>query len=186
MEEPSHKTEILITDDLPTADDHRFEALDRSYIGMASIGWAVAIILMIAINVVINTLNGDGFSWFFEVQVLSVVLALLFVLVLLAVVVPRLLWRSQGYQLRDKDIHHKHGIVWRAVTSLPYVRVQHVELESGPLERFFKLATLKFYTAGGGSADMKIPGLPFAAASKIRSFVLEQAGQDASAGHQDG
>lgn len=186
MQEPSLKNEILITDDLPTSDDQRFEALAKSYITISSIGWAVAITLMIAVNVIINTLNGDGFSWFLEVQVMSIVLAILFLLVILTVLVPRLLWRSQGYQLRDKDIHHKHGVVWRAVTSLPYVRVQHVELESGPLERFFKLATLKFYTAGGGSADMKIPGLPFATASKIRSFVLEQAGQETGSEPQDG
>lgn len=186
MQEPSLENEILITDDLPTSDDQRFEALAKSYITISSIGWAVAIILMIAVNVIINTLNGDGFAWFLEIRVMAVVLGILFVLVILAIAIPRLLWRSQGYQLRDRDIHHKHGVVWRAVTSLPYVRVQHVELESGPLERFFKLATLKFYTAGGGSADMKIPGLPFAAASKIRSFVLEQAGQEAGAEHQDG
>jgi len=84
--------------------------------------------------------------------------------------------KSRGFSLREHDIHYKSGIIWRKTVSLPFNRIQHVELESGPVERIFKLTTLKFFTAGGGKADMKIPALGFERASKLRSFVMEQAG----------
>lgn len=86
--------------------------------------------------------------------------------------------RACGYALRERDLHYKHGVLWQALVSLPFTRVQHVEVERGPIERLFGLATLKFFTAGGGSADMKIPGLLSADATKLRNFVLQQAGAD--------
>ena len=186
MDEAITDNAIVASDDLPTSDDKRFEPLARSYISMYRIVWAGIMAVATIINIGIRLLNGDGLGWFTQPDVAGIFAAIFVVLLLLTFLVPRLVWESQGYQLREKDVHLKHGIIWRAVTSLPYIRVQHVELESGPLERMFKLATLKFFTAGGGSADMKIPGLPFATASKIRTFVLEKAGVDAREDKADG
>lgn len=186
MDEAITDNAIVTSDDLPTSEDKRFEALARSYIGMHRIVWVGFIALVATINIGIRLLNGDGFAWFAQSDVAGIFIAIFAVLSLLTFLVPRLMWESQGYQLREQDVHFKHGIIWRAVTSLPYIRIQHVELESGPLERMFKLATLKFFTAGGGSADMKIPGLPFGTASKIRTFVLEKAGVDAREDLSDG
>lgn len=165
------------SDELPVPEAPEFESLARSYIMMSGISWILITVLVLLANLVINLVAGNTFSRFLEAGVAPFFFAAFAVLLVLAFVMPRLSWRSQGYQLRLNNLHFKHGIVWRAVTSLPYVRVQHVELESGPVERLFKLATLKFFTAGGGSADMKIPGLPFATASKIRAYVMERAGQ---------
>lgn len=83
-----------------------------------------------------------------------------------------------GYALRERDLHYRRGIIWRSEASLPFNRIQHIEVERGPLERLYGLSTLKFFAAGGGSADLKIPSLPEAEATNLRAFVLEQAGAD--------
>lgn len=87
-----------------------------------------------------------------------------------------LIARATGFALREHDVHLKRGVIWQTHTTLPFNRIQHVEMERGPIERFFGLATLKFFTAGGGSADMKIPALPLDEASRIKNFVLKSAG----------
>lgn len=87
-----------------------------------------------------------------------------------------LIARATGFALREQDVHLKGGVVWQTRTALPFNRIQHVEMERGPIERYFKLATLKFYTAGGGSADMKIPSLPLEDAARIKTYVLARAG----------
>jgi membrane protein YdbS with pleckstrin-like domain len=78
----------------------------------------------------------------------------------------------KGYALREHDIAYRSGLFWRKVVVLPFNRVQHVEVASGPLQRRFGLATLKFYTAGGSSVDLKIEGLLAPDAEKLRAHIL--------------
>ncbi len=167
---------VVAVDDLPVTSDPSFEQLDRVYVKMVMLTWILVVLTIVLINVGATALSDEGFEPIIDSGATPFVLAGLFFLSVAAFVVPRVLWHSKGYQLHSHNLHYKDGVFWRAVTSLPFARVQHVELESGPLERIFKLATLKFYTAGGGSADIKIPGLPFASASKIRTYVLERSG----------
>lgn len=80
--------------------------------------------------------------------------------------------KVKAYALRDHDIAYRSGLFWRKTTLLLFSRVQHVEVTSGPLQRRFGLATLKFFTAGGSSVDLKIEGLLRDDAEKLREFIL--------------
>ena len=80
----------------------------------------------------------------------------------------------KGYAMRTHDIAYRSGLFWRKVVVLPFNRVQHVEVTSGPLQRRFDLATLKFYTAGGKSVDLKIDGLLAEDAERLRTHILER------------
>jgi len=44
------------------------------------------------------------------------------------------------------------------------------------MERKFEIATIKFFTAGGALADLKISGLPKDDAETLRSHILEKTG----------
>jgi membrane protein YdbS with pleckstrin-like domain len=88
-----------------------------------------------------------------------------------AISVPRKAWA-----IREHDMLYRSGVLWRTVTAVPFNRIQHVESESTPLDRSFRLATLKLYTAGTASGDLKIHGLPTDVAEDVRVFVLERAG----------
>lgn len=88
--------------------------------------------------------------------------------------------KAKGLALCKNEIHFKSGIIWKKTTSLTFNRIQHIEMESNPLERFFKHTTLKFYTAGGGGVDMKIPALNLDRATRLRAFVMQKAGLDES------
>ena len=48
----------------------------------------------------------------------------------------------------------------RRVTTVPFNRVQHAAVNTGPLDRYFGLARLEVYTAGGQTADLSLEGLP--------------------------
>jgi len=166
------------TYDLEAPAEMSFEALSPAYKKMLLVSSLLVIASVITLNLVINFFTTASLQALATDTVMGIVGGITVAVMILCLVLPKLLWKSKGYQLREHDLHYRRGLIWRHVTSLPYVRVQHVELESGPVERYFKLAALKFYTAGGGSADMKIPGLPFGTASKIRSFVMARAGVD--------
>ena len=65
---------------------------------------------------------------------------------------------SWGYVEREDDLYISHGVWWRSLTAVPYGRMQLVEVESGPLERLFNLASVTLKTASPGT-DARIPGL---------------------------
>jgi len=87
--------------------------------------------------------------------------------------------RSWRYGLRPRDLFLSWGVIWRVRRSVPRSRIQHVDVQSGPVERAFGLATLVVYTAGTGDADAHVPGLPAAEAEALRETLLHPEGPDA-------
>jgi len=171
-----------VTDDaLPTASDLEFSPLAPTYARTMIIEWIASWVLLAAVHLIIAFFVSKvpiGFKYWF--------VTIPFALISLSVFIwAPMVAKSRGYAAREHDIHYKSGIIWQKTVSLPFNRIQHVELESGPLERIFKLTTLKFFTAGGGSADMKIPALTFGTASKLRAFVVEKAGVDETSDDTD-
>jgi membrane protein YdbS with pleckstrin-like domain len=109
------------------------------------------------------------------VQMLLKFLPLLIgVLALLVSVLAVKQFNVKAYAVRDHDITYRSGLVFRKTVLLPFNRVQHMEVSSGPLQRRFGLASLKFFTAGGSSVDLKIEGLLTEEAERLRAFILQR------------
>ncbi len=84
--------------------------------------------------------------------------------------------KAKGYAVREKDIVYKEGVFWRKITCVSFKRIQHIDITHGPIERKFNIATIKFFTAGGAMADLRISGLVKADAEKLRAFILQITG----------
>lgn len=80
--------------------------------------------------------------------------------------------RSIRYGLRAHDFLLAKGVLWRSETVQPLCRVQHVQIEQGPIEKRLDLASLALYSAGTGAASFQVPGLRKADAEQMRSVVL--------------
>jgi membrane protein YdbS with pleckstrin-like domain len=80
--------------------------------------------------------------------------------------------RRLAYQLREHDLSLRSGVISHRVESLPFSRVQHVNIHRGPIERSLGLATLQVSTAG---PNISIPGLSRADAEQIKLLVTERA-----------
>ena len=97
-------------------------------------------------------------------------LAALALFVVLASVVPDLRWRRWRYEIRDDEVDLQRGIIWIRRTLVPLARIQHVDTQSGPLQRRFDLATVVFYTAAGAN---QIPELSARVAAEARDRISE-------------
>ena len=84
--------------------------------------------------------------------------------------------RAKGYAVREKDIIYKQGLLWKKQTCVSFKRIQHIDIANGPIERHFDLNSIKFFTAGGAMADLKIAGLETQNAEKLRQYILEKIG----------
>lgn len=96
-------------------------------------------------------------------------------LVLLVALVwaPRRYART-GYCVRAEDLHLRTGALWQRTTSVTLNRIQHLEINQGPLERVLGIARLMVFTAGGSGYDLMLPGLPAQTAERLKAHLLER------------
>ena len=57
-------------------------------------------------------------------------------------------WRRTHWRLDEGGLRVRRGVIWHKEILVPRSRVQHLDLERGPIERHFGLATLVVHTAG--------------------------------------
>ncbi|MBV9447057.1 MAG: PH domain-containing protein [Streptosporangiaceae bacterium] len=76
-------------------------------------------------------------------------------------------FRSWAYREREEDLLVSRGVLIRRVSVVPYGRMQFVEVTAGPMERWFKLATVQLHTAAAAS-NARIPGLERGEAARLR------------------
>lgn len=108
---------------------------------------------------------------------------LLFVVVLVSllttVVLPRLAWKHASWRLFPLVLELRRGVVFRHLVSVPRARVQHTDVERGPLERRFGLATLVVHTAGHDDSEIRLAGLEHGVALALRDHLLAGGGDGA-------
>ena len=75
--------------------------------------------------------------------------------------------RAWSYTERDDDLIVARGVLVRRLSVVPYGRMQFVDVTAGPVERAFRLATVKLHTAAAAS-DARIPGLERDEAARLR------------------
>lgn len=68
----------------------------------------------------------------------------------------------------DEEIVIRKGRLFRSLSSVPYGRLQYVDIQSGPLARAFGIASCEIHTASPESGG-SLPGLPTAEAEALRT-----------------
>ena len=83
-------------------------------------------------------------------------------------------FKRRKFLVREKDISYKKGVFYKKITTVPFNRIQHVEIDQGPISRFFNLASLSVFTAGDSSDDLKVNGLLKDEAQQIKEYISNQ------------
>lgn len=81
-------------------------------------------------------------------------------------------WR---YDLQEDAVYLERGVLTQVETVVPFVRVQHVDTQRGPIDRLLGLASVVVYTAGSRGADVTVPGLTPERADELRNRLHELA-----------
>jgi len=80
-------------------------------------------------------------------------------------------FKKRKYAVREKDISYKSGIFFKKLTTVPFSRVQHIEIDEKPISRLFGLASISIYTAGDSSDDLVIKGITKQIALQIKEYI---------------
>ena len=84
---------------------------------------------------------------------------------------PPRLTRAWGWRLDDADFHVAGGLLFHTHTIVPLVRIQHIDVAQGPIERAYGVATLIVHTAGVESTAVALPGLTTDQAGEMRDAI---------------
>ena len=97
---------------------------------------------------------------------------------LVVILVPRRRYRRLRYRLTDRMLHSVRGWMIHTDTLVPFVRVQHLDVTRGPLDKLFGTATLVVHTAGTHNSIVTLPGLSPGNASAIRDEIRQHIRSD--------
>ena len=81
-------------------------------------------------------------------------------------------WKFSLWKLDDTGLHVRRGRFWRKEILIPRSRVQHLDIERGPIERHFGLATLIVHTAGTRQHALRQSGFVDADAVALRDALV--------------
>jgi membrane protein YdbS with pleckstrin-like domain len=84
-------------------------------------------------------------------------------------------WSRTTWRLDDRGLQVRRGLVWRNELLVPRTRVQHLDIERGPIERRHGLATLIVHTAGTRLYALRQSGFLDAEAVALRDALLPEA-----------
>lgn len=98
----------------------------------------------------------------------------------------RLSYNYYRYELTDDGFRKELGIIWKKYVTIPYDRIQNVDIYRGVVARILGLSDLHIQTAGasaqysrygawGLSAEGRLPGLSREVAEQLRDELVHRA-----------
>jgi membrane protein YdbS with pleckstrin-like domain len=116
-------------------------------------------------------------------------LSISFVLIILITIFigeiySRLAYKNWKYELTSKELKLERGIIWKKYSTIPFGRVQNIDIQRGILARIIGFSTLNIQTAGyhyagnaGSISEGYIPAVSVEEAEKIRDFLIKKIGK---------
>ena len=84
---------------------------------------------------------------------------------------PARRYERLGFALGDEDLRVARGYFFRTDTIVPFVRVQHIDVGQGVIERRYGLSHLVVHTSGTHNSTVTLPGLPARHAAEMRDAI---------------
>jgi len=126
-------------------------------------------------SVVLSATKGVGFSWGW--LIFGIIVYILF-----CYLWARLSYRFWRYEISENAIKIEKGVIWKKYVSIPYERIQNVDIYRGLLARILSLSDLHIQTAGysgygrhGMGTEGRFPGLDPQTAERLREELIKRA-----------
>ncbi len=145
----------------------------RLFILLIFLGYQLFIVLPVMIA------SGNLFTY----SLLSV-FAVIF-LIFLLYIWSKLSYRFYKYELSENGFRKELGVIYKKYVTIPYDRIQNVDIHRGILARFLGLSDLNIQTAGSasqtsvfmsfsGGAEGRLPGISKEDAEKLRDELIRR------------
>jgi hypothetical protein len=95
------------------------------------------------------------------------------------IVAPNRIYRRLGYAIDGRLLRTVRGWLLHTDTIVPFVRVQHIDVIQGPVDKLFGITSLVVHTAGTHNSIVVLPGLSPGRAAEIREAIRAEIRADA-------
>lgn len=144
-------------------DNDPLTQLDPAYKSVMRIVTAIWLAILL-VPVVVAEVAIPGWNGIVAIPYLLLAAAILFRL-------PQRRWQARGYVMAEERLRVVRGLLFHSDTVVPFGRVQHIDVDQGPLERAHDIATLTVHTAGSHNGSVHLPGLKHADALAMRDAI---------------
>lgn len=162
---------LPITDDsLPQVQAVSFKPIHADYLKVLRITWLITFSIVLAGLVVL-------FVFVSKLQtslLISIGVALFSITTIVTVVTGTRSFFRKKYAVRERDILYSTGWLFQHTHMVPFNRMQHCVVNSGPIERKFGLASVSLYTAASEGKDITIHGLLQEEAEQLKDLIMQQ------------
>lgn len=160
--------DTIDTTQLPRYEEVTFTPLHSKYkiVLLLNISiFSAVIVTAVTIYAFINHQRLTSVNWIFVGIGLLFILGLVYFFSLLGL-------KKKGFAFRNHDVLYRSGIIATSTMVIPYNRIQHVSLHEGFISRYFGLAKVEIFTAGGSASDIEISGIDKDQAEDIKQLLM--------------
>ncbi|MEK7148114.1 MAG: PH domain-containing protein [Patescibacteria group bacterium] len=112
----------------------------------------------------------------------SLIFLLALLVIIVSFVIAKLTYHYYRYEMSDLVFKKEHGIIWKKYVSIPYDRIQNVDIYRGIWARLLGLSDIQIQTAGGITAgsygafsEGRLIGVSKEEAEKLRNELIQRA-----------
>ncbi len=113
---------------------------------------------------------------------LLVPLLFLVLFVIFCYIWAKLTYKFWLYDITEDTFKMEHGVIWKRYVSIPYERIQNVDIHRGVIARILGLSDLRIQTAGFGGAQGRwgawaegnLPGIEREKAEQLREDIVSR------------
>jgi len=86
-------------------------------------------------------------------------------------------YNAYRYELTQEGFKKESGVIWKKYVTIPYERIQNVDIHRGVIARMLGLSELQIFTAGmgGTKAEGELPGLSTEMAEQLSAELVRRA-----------
>ncbi len=117
--------------------------------------------------------------------IIEIVIVIIFLFIVGNYIWARLSYHFWRYQLTEDSYRAERGVIFKRYVSIPYERIQNVDIYRGILDRILGLSDLQIQTAGYGAvgsrglrgfgSEGRLPGIDKQTAEKLRDELIKRA-----------
>jgi membrane protein YdbS with pleckstrin-like domain len=160
--------ETIDTSQLPKFEEVSFSKLHPKYLKVVLVNLAIIIAVLVLAPIVLSVVKPELFTNKISLILGFSILLFSFLLIVFSIIG----FKKKGFAFREHDVLFRFGIIATNTIVIPYNRVQHVALHEGFISRYFGLAKIEIFTAGGSSSDIEIPGIEKEQAENIKQLLM--------------
>lgn len=155
---------------IPKREDLEFRSISKNYLKLLILQRLIVFFFLFILSVCSAKFLGNTKLW----PWLLIPIGFLGISWLLGFVIMFVGFKKRLYAIREKDITYSKGVLVHQTTTVPFSRIQHLELKQSFLAKKFNVATLNIFTAGESGGDLNIQGLSTEEATRINDFLTKK------------